>query len=79
VPLAWPPRSPDLTPLGFFLLGLWEGPRPSDQKQLSSAVESPHKEHCGYGNRQHASNHLNQVNIIWIYFVPPGVLPFKID
>jgi hypothetical protein len=48
---AWPPRSPDLTPLDF-CCGVTGRTKCSSAKQPSQVVESPHKGRCSYGNPQ---------------------------
>jgi hypothetical protein len=58
-PIAWPPRSPDLTPLGIFL---WSYVK-NIVFQRPSAPESPHKGCCGYGNTKHASNNVERGRI----------------
>ena len=59
-PIARPPKSVDLTFVDFFPMAQCEEFDLPDQKQLLSAVKSPHKGQCGSGNPQHALKHTDR-------------------
>jgi hypothetical protein len=62
-PTVWTPKSPDLTPLDFFLVGLCEEQCAPCQGKLPSTPESLHKGRCGYDNTKHASSNLERGRI----------------
>jgi len=52
-------------------MGLYKEPSPAGQKQLSSAVESPHNGRCGYGTHKTCFKTRGQrSNTVWISAVP---------
>jgi hypothetical protein len=71
--------TPGSISLQFPLLWIYQDKsRPHDQKQLSSAVESPHKGICGYSNPHNALKIPGQMlNIVWIFVVPAGMPTLK--
>lgn len=70
--VAWPPRSPDVTPLDLLPMGVMWITSSTRSEMTSSTFESQQMGWCGYGNTQHTSKRGQRLNIAWIFLCHQG-------
>ena len=72
-PMVWPPRSPDLIPLHFFLWVVWR----TSSTWSKTKMFSSRKPAWGMLRLRQPTAFFKtrgqRYNIIWIFFMPPGV------